>query len=290
MTLISSDHHGIGASRLLCGLARLRPRDAAGWLVTRRVGALWCALVALILVTAAACGGGSGDNDASSPPGTCAPSAAGSGPLTALPGAGDGDGPDATCTPAGSGAGSTGGSTGGSGAATLPGDSASPTPTGSDCNQQACSAAPTATPTLSPDETEADCPYIDNTTAADLEGNRIGKTTVLNTTPPGCRFYFAYDLSHMTLQITTQVFDDPIDANNAMVTAAEAGSNAASVTGIGDGAALYQTSFYPPDGPNDWACTFIKGNVMVTVNTDQTTPSTNARNLAEAIAPNIPAG
>lgn len=143
-------------------------------------------------------------------------------------------------------------------------------------------------PALSVDETEADCPWIDNHTAWDLEGNRVGRSTVLSTDPPGCRFYFAYDLSQMTMQITTQVFDDPIDAWNAMVTASLAGANPAAAQGIGDGAVLYQTSF--ADGPylNDWACAFTKGRLLVIVNTNQQWPSQDARNVAAAIAPAMP--
>jgi hypothetical protein len=179
-------------------------------------------------------------------------------------------------------------SAGGSGPTALPGDSPFPAATGSDCNEQVCSTAPTVTPPLPPNETEADCPWIDNATAGELEGNNVGKSTVLSTDPPGCRFYFAYDLSQMTMQISTQVFDDPIDAWNTMVTTSEAGANAAASAGIGDGAVLYQTSFAPGDGPNDWACAFTKGRLRVIVNTNQTTPSKDASDVATAIAATMP--
>lgn len=208
--------------------------------------------LALILTS---CGGSSG--------GSANPAVTDNGPITAL--AGDGDD--------GGGSGS-GGQTSGGGQ----------TPGG---NQQAGEPSPTVTPTLSSSETDGDCPYLSAQEAADLEGNRVGRTTVLSTTPPGCRFYFAYDLSHMTMEITTQTFDDPIDANNAMVTTATAGKNATAAAGIGDGAVLYQTTFYPPDGDNDWACAFIKGNVLVIIKTDQISPSYNARHVAETVAPRI---
>jgi hypothetical protein len=70
-----------------------------------------------------------------------------------------------------------------------------------------------------------------------------------------------------------------------MVTAATAGSNASSVAGIGEGAVLYQTTFAAGDGAQDWACAFVKGKLLVTVKTNQTDVSYNARHIAETIAP-----
>jgi len=231
----------------------------------RRAAVLSCCLTLLLL---AACGGSSGDGDLAANGTTCTPAGGGaSAPLSVLPG----DESAADCVPAGT-----------SGTAATGPDGSGSTPGG---NQQTGTPSVQSTPTLAPEETDGDCPYISTEDAADLEGNRIGRTTVVSTNPPGCRFYFAYNLAHMTLQISTQTFGDPVDAYNAMVTASEAGQNAAATEGIGDGAVLYQTAFYPPDGNNDWACTFVKGTVLVTVNTDQVSPSTNARNIAAAIAP-----
>jgi hypothetical protein len=145
----------------------------------------------------------------------------------------------------------------------------------------------TSTPTLAASETDGTCPYISTQAAADMEGNRIGRTTIVSTTPVGCNFYFAYNLAQMVLQISTQTFTDPIDANNAMVGLAEAGGNATSVSGIADGAALFQTTFAPTDGDQDWACAFVKGTLLVLVKTNQISPSYNAKAIATAIAPNF---
>jgi len=176
----------------------------------------------------------------------------------------------------------------GGGVTALPGDGGGDAPASSDDtggNQQTGVPSPSATPTLDASEADGECPYLSAQEAADLEGNRVGRTTVLPTTPPGCRFYFAYNLSHMTMEITTQTFEDAIDANNAMVTMANAGRNASAVEGIGDAAVLFQTTFYPPDGDQDWACAFVRGNLLVVVKTDQVSPSYNARHVAETIAP-----
>lgn len=139
-----------------------------------------------------------------------------------------------------------------------------------------------ARPTGPVREIDSSCPYIGNQQVADIEGNRVGRSTVLTSTPRGCRFYFAYADGHMTAQITVRMFATPTDAFNAMTRTGA--PRAIGDPHIADGAVLYQTRFYPPDGDKDWACTFAAGRHVVTVNTDQTSPSTNARNLARAIA------
>jgi hypothetical protein len=108
---------------------------------------------------------------------------------------------------------------------------------------------------------------------------------VVSTEPVGCNFYFAFGDSHMTLRISTQTLADDIDAYNAMVTAG--GTAAIGIHDLipGVDAVLYRTAFYERDGDQDWACAFAKGKVLITVNTDQTTPSLNARLVCQAIAP-----
>jgi hypothetical protein len=162
---------------------------------------------------------------------------------------------------------------------------------GGECVADSAAAAPppSTTPPPStpgaPSEVEGDCPYLSRDDASDFEGNKVGRTTVVTTTPPGCNFYFAYGDGHMTLQISTQTFPDPIDAYNAMVTTANAAASADPVAGIADGAVLYQVGFYDLDADQDWACAFVKGTVLVVVNTSQKSPSYNARHIAETIAP-----
>lgn len=136
-------------------------------------------------------------------------------------------------------------------------------------------------------ETAGSCPYLDAVTASDLEGNKVGRVTVVSTDPVGCNFYFAYGDGHMTLQISTQRYATATDAYNAMVATGDAGAQVEGIPGLVPGvdAVLYRTSFYPPDKGRDWACSFATGPVMVTVKTDQTDISFNARNIAATIAP-----
>lgn len=134
-------------------------------------------------------------------------------------------------------------------------------------------------------EVEGTCPYVSNEQVALTEGNRVGRSTVVTTSPVGCRFYFAYGDAHMTARISVRTFATPTLAYNAMVRTG--GVGAIGDPSIGSGAVLYQTSFYPPDGGRDWACTFAKGRRVVTVNTSQVSPSANARNLARVVEPKI---
>lgn len=144
-------------------------------------------------------------------------------------------------------------------------------------------------------EVERSCPYIaagldqeptNGPNVADLEGDRVYRTTVLTgLTPVGCRFYFAYGSHEAVADILPKTFATPTDAYNAMVRTAEAGAQqipqqnfAPGVTGIS-----YQTLFYGPDGPRDWAFVFAKGRVMVVVHTQQSNTSRNALYLARAL-------
>jgi hypothetical protein len=137
-------------------------------------------------------------------------------------------------------------------------------------------------------ETEGTCPYLSTQDAADTEGNRIYRTTVLTTLHPvGCRFYFWCCDYHATMDIVPQTFATPTAAYNAMVRTGEAGSNVEGIDSLikGVSAVLYKTKFYGPDGATDWACTFAKGKVMVTVHTNQNDVSFNAKALAQLVAP-----
>ena len=131
------------------------------------------------------------------------------------------------------------------------------------------------------------CPYVDTAAAADAEGNRIGTVSVLTVRGKtmGCRFRFAYGDNHYTLEITSARYADPTAAYNAMVQRGRAGGQVTGVPGLVSGvdAVLYRTTFYPPDGNRDWACTFAKGSTMVTIKTDQTDTSQDAENVARLI-------
>ena len=131
-------------------------------------------------------------------------------------------------------------------------------------------------------EIDGTCPYIATQDLADEVGSRVGRTTILTSTPPGCRFYLPFADFHAVAQITVKTYADGLTAHNAMVRIAEAGSQpigipslAAETEGI-----LYRTSFYEPDGDRDWACIFRKGRTVVTVKTDQNDTSFNAKQIA----------
>ena len=143
-------------------------------------------------------------------------------------------------------------------------------------------------------EVEKPCPYILSSqdqgphSMADLEGDRIYRTTVITTTNPvGCRFYFWAPPFEATADILPQRFASATQAHNAMVLTALAASQATSQTNIVPGvdAVLYRTKFFGPDGATDWACAFAKGRLLVIVHTQQNDTSLNALNIAIQIAP-----
>lgn len=143
-------------------------------------------------------------------------------------------------------------------------------------------------------EVEKPCPYILSSqdqgphSMADLEGDRVYRTTVITTTNPvGCRFYFWAPPFEATADILPQRFATATQAHNAMVLTALAGSQATSEPNIVPGvdAVLYRTKFFGPDGATDWACAFAKGPVLVIVHTQQNDVSLNALNIAIQIAP-----
>jgi len=117
--------------------------------------------------------------------------------------------------------------------------------------------------------------------AAD-EGDRVGRVTVLQTKPVGCRFYFQYDASQLIGEITVSVFATPTEAYNAMVLSARGHPEVQSYPDVGDGAVAYQT---PLRGSPAWQCVFAQGRSVVTVRTQQPYPALNAVNLAREIVP-----
>lgn len=145
----------------------------------------------------------------------------------------------------------------------------------------------------------ARCPYLkagldseptSGPNVADLEGDRVGRVTVLSGyRPEGCRFYFSYSYGNTRHEaiadIQPQTFATAVEAHNALVLTARAGTDAISepsfVPGV-DGIA-YRTRFFGPDGARDWAFAFAKGTILVVVHTQQTDVSRNAVYLGKAI-------
>jgi len=134
-------------------------------------------------------------------------------------------------------------------------------------------------------EVAGTCPYISAARFADLEGDRVGRVTVLRSRPVGCRFYFEYDPAVLVGEITVARFGAATDAYNAMVGSAKGHPEVQSDPGIGAGAVAFQT---PLQGSRSWQCVFAKGTSVVTVRTRQPYPALNAFLLAKAIVPRIP--
>ena len=142
-------------------------------------------------------------------------------------------------------------------------------------------------------EVDKACPYIPSSqdqgpgSMADLEGDRIYRTTVLTKLKPvGCRFYFWCCQYQAIAEIAPMTFPSPDAARAAMIATAKVDPQAQGFPGLVKGvdAISYRTKFLGADGNRDWACVFVKGSVMVVVRTQRSDTSLNARLIAQAIA------
>jgi hypothetical protein len=142
-------------------------------------------------------------------------------------------------------------------------------------------------------EVEKPCPYILSSqdqgpvSMADLEGDRVYRTTVLTGLKPvGCRFYFWAGPFEAIAEIAPSTFASPQAARAAMIATAAVDKGAQGYHNLVPGvdAISYRTKFFGPDGSSDWACVFVKGSIMVVVRTQRTDTSFNGRQIAEAIA------
>lgn len=143
-------------------------------------------------------------------------------------------------------------------------------------------------------ELEKPCPYIASSqdqgpvSVADIEGDRVYRTTVLTRLRPvGCRFYFWADPFEAVADIVPRTFATATEAYDAMVLTGRAGTQVMGQKNLVPGvdAVLFRTRFFGPDGDRDWACAFAKGRVMVVVHTQRADTSRNALYLAQALAP-----
>jgi putative component of membrane protein insertase Oxa1/YidC/SpoIIIJ protein YidD len=122
---------------------------------------------------------------------------------------------------------------------------------------------------------------------ADLEGDRVYRTTVLTDLKPvGCRFYFWCCQYEAIAEIAPQTFATADAARAAMIATAKVDPSAQGFHNLVPGvdAISYRTKFFGPDGARDWACAFVKGKVMVVVRTQRSDTSFNAREIVQAIA------
>ena len=133
-------------------------------------------------------------------------------------------------------------------------------------------------------EASGECPYISAADFAELEGDRVGRVTVLQSRPVGCRFYFQHDPGAVVGEITVAGFATVTQAYNAMVGSATGHPEVQSEAAIGAGAVAFRTQL---QGSPSWQCVFAKGTSVVTVRTRQPYPALNAFLLARAIAPKI---
>ena len=133
-------------------------------------------------------------------------------------------------------------------------------------------------------EVDGSCPYISAGDFADAEGDRVGRVTVLQSRPVGCRFYFQYDPSVLVGEITVDRFGTPTEAYNAMVLSAHGHPEVQSFRDVGDGAVVFQT---PLQGTDTWQCVAARGRAVVVVRTRQPYPALNAVNLAREIVPKV---
>jgi len=133
-------------------------------------------------------------------------------------------------------------------------------------------------------EVDGSCPYISAADFAAAEGDLVGRVTVLQSRPVGCRFYFRYDPSVLVGEITVDRFGTPTEAYNAMVLSAHGHPEVQSFRDVGDGAVAFQT---PLQGTDTWQCVAARGRAVVVVRTRQPYPALNAVNLAREIVPKV---
>lgn len=142
-------------------------------------------------------------------------------------------------------------------------------------------------------EVEKACPYILSSQSqgpdsmADLEGDRVYRTTVLsNLKPVGCRFYFWAGPFEAIAEIAPRTFASNRAALEAAIAIAKVDPGAESYPNLVPGvtAISYRTTFFGPDGNRDWACVFVKGSVLVNIRTQRFDTSLNGRLIAQAIA------
>jgi hypothetical protein len=142
-------------------------------------------------------------------------------------------------------------------------------------------------------EVEKACPYIlssqdqGDDSMADLEGDRVYRTTVLTKLKPvGCRFYFWAGPFEAIAEIAPRKFATPRAALEAAIATAKVDPDAQTYRELVPGvtAISYRTKFFGPDGNRDWACVFVKGATMVVIRTQRTDTSLNGRLIAQAIA------
>jgi len=169
------------------------------------------------------------------------------------------------------------------------------TPTSAAAHVAASATVAPLPPQNAPAKGEVDraCPYILSSqdqgpvSMADLEGDRVYRTTVLTTLKPvGCRFYFWCCQYEAIAEIAPSTFATADAARAAMIATAKVDPHAEGFHDLVPGvdSSSFRTKFFGPDGSRDWSCVFVKGKVLVVVRTQRADTSFNAREIVQAIA------
>lgn len=141
------------------------------------------------------------------------------------------------------------------------------------------------------------CRLLDTQQVAHAVGMRLARVTVQRSGghQVGCRFYALQNSplavserlpgpKQPAVQVTISRYPSATAAHNAMVLAADAGTNPQQVKiQPGNIGLAYQTRFYPKDAGRDWACAFTAGPVLAVIETVTTRTSFNAVTVAKQL-------
>jgi hypothetical protein len=133
-------------------------------------------------------------------------------------------------------------------------------------------------------EKDGTCPYISNAAFQSGEGDTVGRVTVIQTKPVGCRFYFAFDETQIIGEVLVQQFTSPTAAFNAVALAGQKHPEVQSEADLGDGAVAYRTEL---QGEATWQCVVALGNRAYTVRTRQTNTSKDAFDLGSSLVKTV---
>lgn len=145
------------------------------------------------------------------------------------------------------------------------------------------------------------CPLIGLKATASIIGQRLDHATLQTSggIPVGCTFYpitSGYAPSeHLpkngfpSARISVVTYPSANSARQVLAIVSRAGGSPSLQSVNGLVAETFQTRFYPPDGAADWACVFIKGPKLITVNVaeDKSQGQSIALSLSDALASKI---
>jgi hypothetical protein len=141
------------------------------------------------------------------------------------------------------------------------------------------------------------CPVIDRQFAADTVGMRLAKITVLRSTGKlvGCRIYALQNsplavseklppANQPAVEITFTRYRSAAAAHNAIVVAANKGTNPQQAAFGKTTGVCFQLDFYKKDHGRDWSCAYSSGDTLVQVKTVVVSPALNAILLTRRVS------